>query len=201
LALCLTACAPPATPTQATATPRLAGVVMAEDIPVAHTPPGGYGKTFPAPVLATCSEPLSIGAPDLRGIWKTVHAERGGKPAPADDRLYRYVERIEQCGNRIVDMGGGTIADARADATYAHGVHDVSAFGYRKPVHVIASYEKGVFVLRPVLFPQIPVTLPGLKVTRHLNAQGQMIWTRPDLGGIRVTLARIGGPTEGYTRQ
>lgn len=28
--------------------------VMADDIPVAHTPPGGYGKTFPPPVLATC---------------------------------------------------------------------------------------------------------------------------------------------------
>jgi len=173
---------------------------MASSIPVAHTPPGGYGRSFPAPVLTSCTEPLAPGAPDLRGIWKTLRAERGGKPAAPDDRLWTYVERIEQCGNRIVDMGGGTIADARADGTLANGVHDVSAFGFKKPIHVIASFEDGVFVLRPVLFPKVHFTLPGLKVTRQLDAEGHMIWTRPDRGGIRVTLERIGGPNDPYTR-
>jgi hypothetical protein len=27
-----------------------------------------------------------------------------------------------------------------------------------------------------------------------------MIWTRPDLGQLRVTLERIGGPNDPYTR-
>ena len=105
-------------------------MTMADDIPVAHTPAGGYGASFPPLVLAGCTEPLVAGAPDLRGVWKTVSATRGGEPVPADDRLMAYTERIEQCGNRIVDCGGGTIADARADGTEENGVHDVSAFDY-----------------------------------------------------------------------
>lgn len=159
--------------------------MLADDIPVAHTPPGGYGERFPEPVLAGCTEPLVEGAPDLRGLWKTLRVERGGAPVAPHDRLFSYVERIEQCGNRIVDMGGGTIADARADGTEHNGVHDVSVFDLTTPIHVIASYEAGVFVLRPV-------GIPGIEVTRKLDADGHMIWTRPDLGGLVVTLERIG---------
>lgn len=159
--------------------------MRADDIPVAHTPPGGYGATFPEPVLARCTEPLVAGAPDLRGLWKVVYAERGGQPVPPGDRLYSYVERIEQCGNRIVDMGGGTISDARADGTEENGVHDVSVFDFTTPIHVVASYENEVFILRPV-------GMPGIEVTRRLNHNGQMVWTRPDQGGLVVTLERIG---------
>ena len=121
-----------------------AKAVSASDIPVAHTPPGGYRDAFPAPVLATCTEPLVAGAPDLRGLWRTVSAvrvehdasrmgsvvrflfwkalgvERERTPVPAGHPIYAYVESIEQCGDRIVDAGGGTIADARADGTEAN---------------------------------------------------------------------------------
>jgi hypothetical protein len=159
--------------------------VRADDIPVAHTPPGGFGDTFPEPVLAGCTEPLVNGAPDLRGLWQAVSATRGGEPVAADDPILGYVERVEQCGNRIVDMAGGTIADARADGTEENGVHDVSVFDYVTPIHVVASYEDGVFVLRPV-------GLPGIEVTRRLDPDGHMIWTRPDGGGLVVTLERIG---------
>ena len=114
-------------------------------------------------------------------------ATRGGEPVASDDRLLSYTERIEQCGNRIVDCGGGTIADARADGTEENGVHDVSVFDYTTPIHVVASYEDQVFVLRPV-------GLPGIQVTRHLNENGHMIWTRPDMGGIVVTLERVSEP-------
>ena len=180
---------------------RPPGEIWADDIPVAHTPAGGYGLSFPAPVLARCSEPLATGAPDLRGIWKTLRAEREGQPLPAGHALYAYVERIEQCGDRIVDMGGGTIADARADGSVARGVHDVSVFDYATPIRVVASYENGVFVLRPLLFPAIPLTIPAVKVTRRLDAEGHMVWTRPDLFHQVVTLERIGSATDAYTRQ
>jgi len=159
--------------------------VLASEIPIAHTPPGGYGDTFPEPVLAECDEPLVAGAPDLRGLWKALRVERAGEPAPTDDPLYTYMERIEQCGNRIVDMGGGTISDALADGTEENGVHDVSVFDFTTPLHVIASYEDEVFVLRPV-------GMPGIEVTRRLDDDGHMVWTRPDLGGFTVTLERIG---------
>ncbi len=182
-------------------TDAIAKPVAADDIPVAHTPPGGYGKTFPKPVLAKCTEPLVRGAPDLRGIWHTVHAWKYGKPAPKGDRIWSYVERIEQCGNRIVDMGGGTIADARADGTEAHGIHDVSVFDYKTPIRVIATYEDGVFVLRPLLIPWTSITLPYIEVTRRLQKDGHMLWIRPDLGHQTVILKRIGGPNDSYTRE
>ena len=161
--------------------------MKADQIPVAHTPPGGYGKTFPPLILGECTEPLVQGAPDLRGIWKTIRAERAGVSVAADDRIMFYTERIEQCGDRIVDCGGGTIADARADGTEVSGVHDVWVFDFKTPIHVIATYEDGAFVLRPV-------GLPGIEVTRRLDADGHMIWTRPDLGGLKVTLERVSDP-------
>ena len=154
------------------------------EIPIAHTPPGGYGSTFPPLILEGCTEPLVEGAPDLRGVWRVIAATRGGEQVAPDDRLMSYTERIEQCGNRIVDCGGGTIADARADGTEENGVHDVSVFDYTTPIHVVATYEEGVFVLRPV-------GLPGIQVTRRLDENGHMIWTRPDMGGVVVTLERL----------
>jgi hypothetical protein len=157
--------------------------MKADHIPVAHTPPGGYGAEFPPLILGECTEPLVEGAPDLRGVWKAISATRGGEPVAPDDRLLSYTERIEQCGNRIVDCVGGTIADARADGTEENGVHDVSVFDFTTPIHVVASYEDKVFVLRPV-------GLPGIEVRRWLDDDGHMIWTRPDMGGIRVVLER-----------
>jgi hypothetical protein len=161
--------------------------MKAHDIPVAHTPPGGYGENFPPLILGGCNEPLVEGAPDLRGIWRAVSATCGGEPVPEGDRLLSYTERIEQCGNRIVDCGGGTIADARADGTEENGVHDVSVFDYVTPIHIVASYEHGVFVLRPV-------GIPGIEVRRWLDEDGHMVWTRPDMGGIRVVLERVSAP-------
>jgi len=163
-------------------------------------------------VLAACTAPLVAGAPDLRGLWRTLRAEqaeestsrawsivkfllwealgseRVREPVPRGDRIYDYVERIEQCGDRIVDTGGGTIADARADGTEENAVHDVSAFDFETPIIAIASYEAGVFVLRP---PTIPI-----EITRRLDGEGQLVWHRPDLGDRVVTLERIGGPCD-----
>ena len=162
-------------------------MIFADDIPVAHTPAGGYGTSFPPLILARCTEPLVTGAPDLRGIWKTISATRGGQPVANDDRLMSYTERIEQCGNRIVDCGGGTISDARADGTEENGVQDVSVFDFKTPIHVVATYEDNSFVLRPV-------GIAGIEVRRHLDDDGHMVWTRPDMGGIRVVLKRISEP-------
>jgi len=158
----------------------VAKAVSASDIPVAHTPPGGYRDVFPAPILATCTEFL---------FWKALGVERVRTPVPAGHPIYAYVERIEQCGDRIVDAGGGTIADARADGTEANGVHDVSAFDFETKIHVIATYEQNVFVLRPA-------GIPWIAITRRLDGDGRMRWHRPDLGDMVVMLERIGGPCD-----
>ena len=78
------------------------GGLTASQIPVAHTPPGGYGSDFPAPILDRCTEPLVAGAPDLRGMWLVVGVEVNGAPAPADHPAFGQFQRVEQCGDRLV---------------------------------------------------------------------------------------------------
>jgi hypothetical protein len=142
--------------------------VSAQEIPVAHTPPGGYGDTMPPPILTDCTEPLVADAPDLRGMWKVAGVEVDGQPA-SDHRALGHVQRIEQCGDRLVVTAGGVIHDMRCDGTEENGVHDVAERDFTTPITVVASYEDGVHVLRPV-------GLPGVEVTRRLDGD-QMVWT------------------------
>jgi hypothetical protein len=144
--------------------------VQAVDIPVAHTPAGGYGSVFPAPVLAGCTEPLIEGAPDLRGTWQVIGVDVDGAPARADHPVYGHVERVEQCGDRLVVTAGGVIHDMRCDGTVDHGVHDVAQLDYETVISVVATYENGVHVLRPVGIP--------VEVTRRLDGD-DMIWSYP----------------------
>jgi hypothetical protein len=50
---------------------------------------------------------------------------------------------------------------------------------------VVATHERGAFILRPVV-------IPGVEVSRRLDAEGRRVWTRPDQGGLVVTLERVG---------
>jgi hypothetical protein len=150
------------------------------DIPVAHTPPGGYGNAFPPPILAGCTEPIVAGAPDLRGMWRVVDVEVDGAPAPATHPAYRHFERVEQCGDRLVVTAGGVIHDMRCDGTEEHGVHDVAEFDFTTAITVVAAYENGVHVLRPVGIP--------IEVTRRRDG-ADMIWAYI---GFTARLERIG---------
>jgi hypothetical protein len=125
--------------------------VRADEIPVAHTPPGLWTE-MPPPVLAGCTEPLAPGAPDLRGTWRAVRVERGGEPLPVGSPELDHVERIEQCGDRVVVTSSGVVHDMRADGVPEHGVHDVSAVG-EVEIHVTASFEDERLVLRPEGIP------------------------------------------------
>jgi hypothetical protein len=153
--------------------------MRASSIPVAHTPPGGYGTEMPPPVLSGCTEPLVEGAPDLRGTWAARSVEVDGTPAP-DHRAMGHVERIEQCGDRLVVTAGGVIHDMRCDGTEEHGVHDVAEFDFATPITVVATFEDGVHVLRPV-------GLPGIEVTRRLDGD-ELVWTYL---GFTARLGRI----------
>lgn len=170
-------------PTDATTTTTRERAVLAADIPVAHTPPGGYGDRFPAPVLADCTEPVADGAPDLRGMWKVVAVEVDGEPAP-EHPANAHFERIEQCGDRLVVTAGGVIHDMRVDGTEANGVHDVLQSDYATPIVVVATYEDGVHTLRPV-------GLPGVEVTRRLD-RDQLVWSYA--GAFVARLERVGDP-------
>jgi len=157
-------------------------VVLASAIPVAHTPAGGYGTTMPPPVLTTCTEPLAAGAADLRGMWKAVVVEVGGQPAPAGHKAYGHVERIEQCGDRIVITAGGVVHDMRCDGTVENGVHDVAEADYTTPISVVCTFENGVHTLRPAGLP--------VEVKRHLDGD-QLVW---EYLGFTARLERVGPP-------
>ena len=121
--------------------------LTADSIPVAYTPAGGWTQ-WPPPVLARCTEPLCDGAPDMRGFWQIIEVTEGGAAQPDHPALGR-VQRIEQAGNRVVVTGASIIHDMRCDGTLENGVHDVAEFDKSIEVHVIASFEDGVHVLRP----------------------------------------------------
>ncbi|HVX18174.1 MAG TPA: hypothetical protein VHA73_09085 [Acidimicrobiales bacterium] len=128
------------------------------EIPVAHTPPGGYGDTMPPPVLGASDEPLVDGAPDLRGTWKVVDASApDGGALAADHPIWHHVERIEQAGNRLVVTGGGVVHDMVVDGVVEHGVNDVMAADFSTEIHVAATFEGGALVLRPEGLPGVTV--------------------------------------------
>ncbi len=69
------------------------------DIPKGNTPGCAYDH-FPLPILAECTEPLPEEAADIRGLWIGV---KGGHVG--------HVERVEQCGSRVVITASGIIHD------------------------------------------------------------------------------------------
>ena len=85
---------------------------LANDIPKAYTPGCSY-TTIPMPILAECTEPLAEGVVDMRGLWLGVSGRVG------------HLERIEQCGNRVVVTAYGIIHDFRVDGTLKNGARDV----------------------------------------------------------------------------
>jgi hypothetical protein len=153
-----------------------------DEIPVAHTPAGGYGDDVPAPILAGCDEPLPGGAPDLRGWWRTVEVVVDGAQQEGHPGL-GHVQRIEQAGDRVVVTGGGVVHDMRCDGTELNGVHDVAEFDMATEITVVATYEDGVHVLRPLGIP--------IEVKRWRDG-ADMMW---QYVGFTARLERIGDVT------
>ena len=151
-----------------------------DDVPVAHTPPGGYGDEMPPPVLQGCDEPLVDGAPDLRGTWRVVEVEADGAVIH-EHALLGHVQRIEQAGDRLVVTAAGVVHDMRCDGTEAGGVNDVAEFDKSTPITVVATYEDDVHVLRPVGLP--------IEVTRRRDGE-HVVWTYL---GFTARLERLGG--------
>ena len=84
----------------------------AVDIPKGNTPGCGYDH-FPLPILAACTEPLPPEADDIRGLW---HGVSGGHVG--------HVERVEQCGNRVVVTAAGLIHDYGPNSTGGLNTND-----------------------------------------------------------------------------
>ena len=136
-----------------------------DDVPVAFTPEGGWTE-WPPPILAGCSEPRVEGAPDIDGYWRTIEVTVDGAVQPDHPGL-GHVQRVEQRGDRIVVTGGGVVHDMRCDGTLEGGVHDVAEFDKQTEIHVVATYEDGVHVLRPDGMP--------IEVRRRRDGE-HMVW-------------------------
>ncbi|MBQ82463.1 MAG: hypothetical protein CMD59_02870 [Gammaproteobacteria bacterium] len=106
----------------------------ANDIPKAYTPDCSY-TTIPMPILAECTEPLAEGVVDMRGLWLGI--------SDGDEHL----ERIEQCGNRVVITAFGIVHDFRVDGTLKNGARDVGIVcnNFNSAIHFD---EEGVMVFR-----------------------------------------------------
>ena len=155
--------------------------MQADEIPVVHTPPGGYGSQMPPPILAACTEPLVDGAPDMRGVWRVVAVRwKDGNP-PDPDPVAHHVERIEQCGDRVCITSSGVVHDMRADGTVEHGVNDVAAPN-GQPISVVCRSEDRVHTLRPV-------GMPGIEVTRQLDGD-QLVWDYGPMFSARLERVR-----------
>ncbi len=85
---------------------------MAADIPKGNTPGCSYDH-FPLPILAECTEPLTPGAADIRGLWVGVEGRHVG-----------HVERLEQCGRRTVVTSSGLIHDSGPNSTLGETSND-----------------------------------------------------------------------------
>jgi len=138
----------------------------ANDIPKAYTPGCGASQT-PMPILAECTEPLAEGVVDMRGLWQGVSGWVG------------HLERIEQCGNRVVVTAYGTIHDFRVDGTLKHGARDIGAAcnNFQTAIHID---DDGVMVFR--LFDLFDA------VTRRMRGD-DMIFTFID--GTEIRTQRI----------
>jgi hypothetical protein len=154
--------------------------VNADDVAVVRTPPGGYGDDWPDPVLAGCTEEIVSHGIDMRGTWRVVEAAVDGVPV-AEHRILGSVQRIEQCGDRVVITSGGIIHDMRCDGTEANGVNDVAEFDKATPITVVATFEDGVHVLRPVGLP--------IEVKRWLDGD-DLVW---QYVGVTCRLVRTEG--------
>lgn len=84
---------------------------MAVDIPKGNTPGCAYDH-FPGPILAQCTEPLVEGAADIRGLWIAVTGKVG------------HLERVEQCGRRVVITAAGIIHDGGPNSTGGENSND-----------------------------------------------------------------------------
>ena len=79
---------------------------VAAEIPKGNTPLGCRYAHFPLPILKDCTEPLAEDADDMRGLWLGVSGGHVG-----------HVERVEQCGSRVVVTTLGIIHDFGPNST------------------------------------------------------------------------------------
>lgn len=127
-------------------------------------------------MLSGCTDPIIDGAPDMRGMWQVTDVLIEGEPVPGH-QMIGAIQRIAPTGDRVTITAGGVIHDMRRDGTEANGVNDVAEFDKQTPITVVATFEDGVHVLRPVGLPiEVKTWLDGNNlVWRYLGFTCQLV--------------------------
>ena len=141
--------------------------LKANGIPRAYTPGCGYTQ-YPQPVLRGCTEPLPEGAQDIRGLWQSV-----------DPRLPDHVERIEQCGDRVVITTLGVIHDhTSTQASDDVGPMEIGPLTFcMRTSHATTVWEDDELHFKLFGGPTV--------VKRYLK-DGALIWTHPRFGTVKM---------------
>ena len=142
--------------------------LRAADIPKGNTPGCGYDY-FPLPILAACTEPLPAEADDIRGLWRGVSSGHVG-----------HVERIEQCGSRVVVTTSGLIHDYGPNSTGGLNTNDTEGsvlFTLRGEEHCLRTSASMICEDRTLNFYAFGW---GPRVVRRYLDGDELIWEYVD---------------------
>ena len=142
--------------------------LRAADIPKGNTPGCGYDY-FPLPILAACTEPLPADADDIRGLWRGVSGGHVG-----------HVERIEQCGSRVVVTTSGLIHDYGPNSTGGLNTNDTEGsvlFTFRGEEHCLRTSASMIWEDKTLNFYAFGW---GPRVVRRYRDGDELIWEYVD---------------------
>ena len=142
--------------------------LRAADIPKGNTPGCGYDY-FPLPILAACTEPLPAEADDIRGLWRGVSGGHVG-----------HVERIEQCGSRVVVTTSGLIHDYGPNSTGGLNTNDTEGsvlFTFRGEEHCLRTSASMIWEDKTLNFYAFGW---GPRVVRRYRDGDELIWEYVD---------------------
>ena len=142
--------------------------LRAADIPKGNTPGCGYDY-FPLRILSACTEPLPAEADDIRGLWRGVSGGHVG-----------HVERIEQCGSRVVVTTSGLIHDYGPNSTGGLNTNDTEGsvlFALRGEEHCLRTSASMIWEDKTLNFYAFGW---GPRVVRRYREGDELIWEYAD---------------------
>jgi hypothetical protein len=122
-------------------------------------------------MLRDCTESLSEGAEDLRGPWQQTEDGQTG-----------HVERIEQCGNRIVVTAAGVIHDITTDGRLSGASNDVRPSSIRPFELCVRTSATTQWRGGRVEF----FVFGGPHVVSRYRDGGELVWEYPQFGTTRM---------------
>jgi len=135
-------------------------------------------EDWPPKHLQECTEAIPADVPDMRGLWGSDDGE---------------FERVEQCGLRMLIVGGGVIHDTViADGTVKNGVNDVS-FSDCSPISCAGKFENNSFVFYLIGDDGAETEV----VRRTLSSDGQTVtFVNPKVEGGGTVYHRVSSSDE-----